>query len=164
VKVGFIGLNPAIAQNLVETFGVENVKITDLNKQNVNSSKYGVKVWDGNKRTEELIKECEFILITGTTLVNGTFDHIVHSIRSYKKDYLVYGVTGAGICKLMGFNRICPYRKGTKEQGQSMRWQGFSSKEADSVSWNMQGPKGYFQDFSSMFGFSFLVQRMRGSF
>lgn len=39
VKVGFIGLNPSIAENLVETFGVENVRITDLNKQNVNSSK-----------------------------------------------------------------------------------------------------------------------------
>jgi uncharacterized protein (DUF4213/DUF364 family) len=111
VKVGFIGLNPAIAENLVETFGVENVRITDLNKQNVNSSKYGVKVWDGNKMTEELIKESEVILITGTTFVNGTFDHIMHCVQKYRKDYLFYGVTGAGICKLMGFNRICPYSR-----------------------------------------------------
>jgi uncharacterized protein (DUF4213/DUF364 family) len=111
VKIGFIGLNPAIAENLVETFGVENVRITDLNKQNVNSSKYGVKVWNGNKMTEELIKESDVILITGTTFVNGTFDHIVHSIRNYKKDYLIYGVTGAGVCKLLGLDRICPYSR-----------------------------------------------------
>jgi uncharacterized protein (DUF4213/DUF364 family) len=111
VKVGFIGLNPAIAENLIENFGAENVRITDLNKQNVNASKYGVKVWDGNKMTEELIKESDVILITGTTFVNGTFDSIVHSVRHYKKDYLIYGVTGAGICKLMGFNRICPYSR-----------------------------------------------------
>jgi len=111
VKFGFIGLNPAIAENLVETFGVENVRITDLNKQNVDSSKYGVKVWDGNKMTEELIKESDVILITGTTFVNGTFDHITYCIRNYKKDYMIYGVTGAGICKLLGLNRICPYSR-----------------------------------------------------
>jgi len=110
-KVGFIGLNPAIAENLIEIFGAENVKITDLNKQNVNSFKHGVKVWDGNEMTEELIKQSDVILITGTTFVNGTFDHIILCIRNYRKDYLIYGVTGAGICKLMGFNRICPYSR-----------------------------------------------------
>jgi len=111
VKVGFIGLNPAIAENLIKTFGIENVRITDLNKQNVNSFKYGVKVWDGNEMTEELIKESDVILITGTTFVNGTFDHITYCIRNYKKDYMIYGVTGAGICELMGLNRICPYSR-----------------------------------------------------
>jgi uncharacterized protein (DUF4213/DUF364 family) len=109
VKVGFIGLNPAIAENLIETFGIENVRITDLNKQNIHSFKFGVKVWDGNEMTEELVKQSDVILITGTTLVNGTFDHIMHCVQNYRKDYLIYGVTGAGICKLMGLNRICPY-------------------------------------------------------
>jgi uncharacterized protein (DUF4213/DUF364 family) len=111
VKVGFIGLNPAIAENLIETFGIENVRVTDLNKQNIHSFKFGVKVWDGNEMTGELIKQSDVILITGTTFVNGTFDPIMHCIRNYKKDYLIYGVTGAGICKLMGLNRICPYSR-----------------------------------------------------
>jgi uncharacterized protein (DUF4213/DUF364 family) len=111
VKVGFIGLNPAIAENLTETFGVENVRITDLNKKNIHSFEYGIKIWDGNKMTEELIKQSDVILITGTTFVNGTFDHIIHCIQNYRKDYLIYGVTGAGICKLMGLNRICPYSR-----------------------------------------------------
>jgi uncharacterized protein (DUF4213/DUF364 family) len=110
-KVGFIGLNPAIAENLIETFGIENVRITDLNKQNVNSFKYGVKVWDGNEMTEELIKQSDVILITGTTFVNGTFDSIMLCVKNYRKDYLVYGVTGAGICNLTGLNRICPYSR-----------------------------------------------------
>ncbi|MFC1563107.1 Rossmann-like domain-containing protein [candidate division KSB1 bacterium] len=109
VKVGIIGLNPAIAEMLTNAFGKENVKITDLDKQNINSSKYGVEIWDGNEMTEELIKKSDVILITGTTLVNGTFDYINNCVQNYKKDYLIYGVTGAGICKLMGLNRICPY-------------------------------------------------------
>lgn len=111
INVGLIGLNPAIAENLIEKFGVENVRITDLYKQNINSFKYGVKVWDGNEMTEELIKQSDVILITGTTFVNGTFDPIVNYIHSYKKDYIIYGVTGAGICNLMGLNRTCPYSK-----------------------------------------------------
>lgn len=111
VKVGFIGLNPSIAENLVQSFGAENVKITDLNKQNINTIKYGVKIWDGNTMTEELVKQSDVILITGTTFVNGTFDHIMQYIKNYKKNYLIYGVTGAGICKLLGFNRICPFSR-----------------------------------------------------
>ena len=111
VKVGFIGLNPAIAENLIETFGAKNVRITDLNKQNVNAFKYGVKVWDGNEMTEELIKQSDVILITGTTFVNQTFDFIMHCVQKYRKDYLIYGVTGTGLCKLMGLNRICPYSR-----------------------------------------------------
>ena len=111
VKVGFIGLNPAIAENLIETFGAENVRITDLNKLNIHSFKYGVKVWDGNAMTEELIKQSDVILITGTTFINGTFDHIMLCVQHYRKDYLIYGVTGAGICKLMGLDRICPYSR-----------------------------------------------------
>ena len=111
IKVGFIGLNPAIAENLIETFGSENVRVTDLNKQNIHSFKFGVKVWDGNEMTEELIKQSDVILITGTTFINGTFDHIMLCVQHYRKDYLIYGVTGAGICKLMGLDRICPYSR-----------------------------------------------------
>jgi len=111
VKVGLIGLNPAIAEMLVNAFSAENVKITDLNRQNVNSVKYGVKIWDGKRMTEELIRQSDIILITGTTLVNGTFDHIMDYVEDYRKDYLLYGVTAAGISKLMGLNRICPYGK-----------------------------------------------------
>lgn len=110
-KVGFIGLNPAIAENLTKTFGTENVRITDLNKQNIHSFKCGVRIWDGNEMTEELIKQSDVILITGTTFVNGTFDHIMLCVQNYKKDHLIYGVTGAGICKLLGLNRICPYSR-----------------------------------------------------
>jgi uncharacterized protein (DUF4213/DUF364 family) len=111
VRVGFIGLNPAIAENLTETFGMENVRITDLNEQNVNSLKFGVMVWDGGGMTNELIEQSDIILITGTTLVNGTFDSIMRGVQNDRKNYLIYGVTGAGICQLMGLSRICPYSR-----------------------------------------------------
>jgi uncharacterized protein (DUF4213/DUF364 family) len=111
IKVGVVGLNPALLENLVATFGDANIKMTDLNKQNVNFLKYGVTVWDGNEMTEELTKQSDVILMTGTTLVNGTFDKIMSYVEHYRKDYLIYGVTGAGICQLMKLNRTCPYSR-----------------------------------------------------
>jgi len=109
VGVGLIGLNPAVAENLVRTFDRNNIKITDLNRQNIHSLKYGVKVWDGLTMMGELIRQSEVVLLTGTTLVNDTFDPIMETIQKFDKKYLIYGVTGAGVCKLMDLNRICPF-------------------------------------------------------
>ncbi len=108
-NVGLIGLNPAIAESLVQLFGPHNVKITDLNMNNVNCIKWGVSIWDGKKMTELLIKQSNVVLLTGTTLVNGTFDYIMSCVNKYGKKYLIYGVTAGGICQLMGLSRICPY-------------------------------------------------------
>ena len=72
-------------------------------------SKYGVEIWDGRTRTEDLAKTSDVVLLTGTTLVNGTFDALWEEIQRHGKEYLVYGVTAAGVCALMGLNRICLY-------------------------------------------------------
>lgn len=108
-RVGLIGLNPAILEMLSAAFGPENVKITDLDPQNIGTVKYGVSVLDGNSMTDRLVKESDVVLLTGTTFVNGTFDGILKSIREHNKEYLIYGVTCTGISKLTGLNRICPY-------------------------------------------------------
>jgi hypothetical protein len=107
--VGLVGLNPAIAESLAKSFGASSVRITDLNPDNVGKSKHGVEIWDGRTRTEDLVKASDVVLLTGTTLVNGTFDALWGEIRRHGKEYLVYGVTAAGISALIGLNRICLY-------------------------------------------------------
>lgn len=109
VRVGLIGLNPAIAEELISTFGKENVTVSDLNRNNIGREKFGAVILDGRNETELLIEQSDVVVVTGTTLVNDTFDSIMNFIRKHEKDYLVYGVTGAGISHLMGLNRICPY-------------------------------------------------------
>jgi uncharacterized protein (DUF4213/DUF364 family) len=108
-SVGLIGLNPAIAEALSNAFGPENLRINDLNPQNIDTIKFGVTIRDGNTMTDRLVQESDFILLTGTTFVNGTFDGIWEAIQKYGKDYLIYGVTCTGICNLTGLDRICPY-------------------------------------------------------
>lgn len=108
-RVGLIGLNPAMAENLVKTLGKDQLRITDLNPENIGSLKFGVEIWDGNRRAEELIRESEGVLISGTTFVNGTFDLLWEYLRKHRKKYWIYGVTAAGVCELLGLKRICPY-------------------------------------------------------
>lgn len=108
VRVGLIGFNPAIAEGLVARFGPERVRISDLSADNIGKCRFGVEIWDGRQRTEDLIDASDLVLITGTTIVNGTFDDIWRQIRVRGKDYLLYGVTAAGPSELIGMQRVCP--------------------------------------------------------
>ncbi len=107
--VGLIGLNPAIAERLVETFGADRVRISDLAVDNIGRRRFGVEVWDGNERLDDLIDASDIVLTTGTTLINGTFDKIRSRIQKAQKPYLLYGVTAAGVSHLLGIERICPF-------------------------------------------------------
>lgn len=108
VKVGLIGMNPAIAERLVDLFGEDRVFITDLNADNIGRHRFGVEVLDGQKRTEDLIALSDVLVVTGTTIVNSTFDDIYRMAGAAGKPCLVYGVTAAGVCELLGIERICP--------------------------------------------------------
>jgi uncharacterized protein (DUF4213/DUF364 family) len=109
INIGLIGLNPAIAESLVHTFGAGHVNITDLNRDNIGKTKYGVTVRDGRTETESMVKISDLILMTGTTMVNNTFNNIYGLIEKYKKEYLIYGVTASGIKELLDLQGICPY-------------------------------------------------------
>jgi hypothetical protein len=108
VSVGLIGLNPAIAERIVDKFGSGRVHITDLCRDNIGRLKFGVEVWDGATRTEDLVGASDVVVFTGTTLVNATFDAIMEHVQALNKRYLVYGITAAGVCHLQGLDRICP--------------------------------------------------------
>jgi hypothetical protein len=107
--VGLIGMNPAIAEELVRAFGAENVRITDKSAKTVGEVRFGVEVWDAEKRTEEIVRLSDVVLVTGTTLANTTFDRILELTQENGKGLIVYGVTAAGVCHLCGLERICPY-------------------------------------------------------
>ena len=108
IKVGLIGLNPAIAEALTNTLGRENVRVTDLNSQTVGEEKFGITIEDGGRANGDLIGWADLVLVTGTTLVNNTFDPLFEQIEAESKDYFLFGVTCSGICRLLGLERICP--------------------------------------------------------
>lgn len=107
-SLGLVGLNPALAEALVGELGAEAVRITDLNPQNIGQTRFGVEVWDGKTRWQELIDRSETVLVTGTTLVNASFDALQRGAESAGRRFIVYGVTAAAVCRLLGMARLCP--------------------------------------------------------
>jgi uncharacterized protein (DUF4213/DUF364 family) len=109
VKIGMIGLQPAILQNLIENFGINNIHCTDMNPKNIGQNKYGVTIWDGKTQTQELIDWCDVVLATSSTTANGSFDDINRITKEKKKKLVLFGITGAAISVTLGIDRICPY-------------------------------------------------------
>lgn len=107
VKVGMIGYQPAILAHLVAALGPDNVRCTDLNPKNIGTKKSGAAIWDGRTDTEKLVKWCDIVLATSSTIVNGTYDGIRALADANHKRMIIFGVTGAGIAALLGLERLC---------------------------------------------------------
>ncbi len=106
-RVGQIGYQPAILENLVKVFGNGNVRCTDLNPRNIDTQKFGAEIWDGRSDTQRLIHWCDIVLATSSTIVNGTFDDISLKAAATGKKLIIFGVTGAGVSALLGLERLC---------------------------------------------------------
>ena len=72
------------------------IRVLDLDTENINQIKYGVLV-EGPEKMHEVLEWCEIILATGSTVVNAT-------ITDYcdLKPALFYGTTGAAAAETDG--------------------------------------------------------------
>ena len=108
-KISMIGLNPAILQKLLEA-GLQ-VRCSDLDPDWIGKHKFGITIEDGSKVNDELLETGDFVLFTGSTICNDSFDKIMDAITTGGKDYAIFGTTAAGICGLMELHRFCPCAK-----------------------------------------------------
>jgi uncharacterized protein (DUF4213/DUF364 family) len=108
INIGMIGYQPAILENLVKTFGADHVRCSDLDPKNIGANKFGVNICDGNAENKHLIRWCDLVLATGSTHVNNTFDDLYQEAISQNKNFVMFGVTGAGIAALLKLGIICP--------------------------------------------------------
>lgn len=101
-KIAQIGYQPFLLEKLSGTF--ENVRVLDLNPDNVGDIRFGIKVLDGVKDYEETVLGwADLILCTSSTLCNGS----IVNFLDIGKEVLFYGTTGAGAAELMGWKRLC---------------------------------------------------------
>lgn len=107
IPVGLVGYQPGLAAGLVDQFGADDVRITDLLQENVRRTVHGVEIWDGAVRTKELVRRSQLILATGSTAANGTLDQLAELTASVGVSFIVYGVTAAAVCHLCGLRRLC---------------------------------------------------------
>ncbi len=107
VKIGLVGFQPAILENLVSGLGEQNVRCSDLNPKNIGSHKFGIEIWDGKTGNRKLTRWCDLLLVTSSAIVNNTFDGIREEAISRGKRLVMFGVTGAGVSALRGLERVC---------------------------------------------------------
>lgn len=109
VRVGLVGLQPAILRALAARFGAGNVFCVDLNPDNIGQVRSDVTVWSGDQDLPRLAAACDFGLATGSSIVNGTLDGILETFARENKPLIVYGNTISGAAALLGLDRLCPY-------------------------------------------------------
>ncbi|AEA33548.1 Rossmann-like domain-containing protein [Hippea maritima] len=109
VTLGLVGLQPALASSAIKVFGKGNVKIADLDEDNIGKDFEGVKILDGKIYSNEIVANSFLALITGSSVVNGTIDELLNVSRMDNKNRIVifYGTTIAGVASLMNLNRLC---------------------------------------------------------
>ncbi|MGB4505318.1 MAG: DUF364 domain-containing protein [Syntrophaceticus sp.] len=104
IRVGMVGYQPAMSDHLHREF---NIRLLDLNPDNIGKIKNGVLIEDGVKNKDDVIQWADLLLVTGSTVVNGT----IEDYYGLEKPVLFYGNTIAGVAVLMGLERICFYGK-----------------------------------------------------
>ncbi len=97
-----VGYQPALAEALNKEF---NLKVVDLDPDNIGTVKNGVAIDDGRADLSAAIEKADLIFATGSTLCNDTFDLFY---QNGKKPVLTFGTTSAGACALLGIPRFCP--------------------------------------------------------
>ena len=101
-RIALVGFQPVHARCCS---GCHELKILDLDKENIGKEKFGVVVLDGDKNAKEVLKWCDLALVTGTTVVNGTIEPILEMAG---KKVVFYGISIAGVAQLFNLNRFCP--------------------------------------------------------
>jgi hypothetical protein len=101
-RIALVGFQPIFARCCSE---LHELKILDMDCENIGKEKFGVVVLDGSRYAEEVLEWCDLALVTGTTVVNGTIEPILDSAREKS---VFYGISIAGVASLLGLKRFCP--------------------------------------------------------
>ncbi len=98
VKITQVGFQPRMVEFLAREFPL---RVLDLDPDNIGTKKFQVSI-EGPEARDEVIRWADLLLVTGTTVVNGTIDQFLGG-----KPVLFYGTTVAGAAFLMGWDHFC---------------------------------------------------------
>jgi hypothetical protein len=98
VKIGHVGFQPRMVEAIGGAF---DVRLLDLDPENIGTRKFNVLV-EGPEVKEDVMDWADLLLVTGSTVANGTIEHFLG-----KKPVIFYGTTIAGAAHLMGWERFC---------------------------------------------------------
>lgn len=97
-RIAQIGFQPRMIDAVSQEFPFRAI---DLDPENIGTRRVGV-IIEGPEATEDAIRWADLLLVTGSTLVNGTIGAFLT-----EKPVIFYGTTIAGAASLMGWERFC---------------------------------------------------------
>jgi len=100
MRIALVGFQPVHARRCSER---GELKILDLDVENVGREKFGVVVLDGGTDMEEVLRWCDLALVTRTTVVKPILE-----VAGAKAKAVFYGISIAGVARLLGLERFCP--------------------------------------------------------
>ncbi len=100
IRIGMIGFQPAFLEGLSKEF---NMRLVDLDPDNIGKEKFGVRIEDAKEKTEDLLKWADVLLATGSTVANGT----ITDFLNLDIPVIFFGTTIAGAARIFGFERFC---------------------------------------------------------
>jgi len=106
-KIGLIGLQPAMLQKLSATFGAHRLLASDLNPKTIGSKKWGVTILDGEADNQRLMEQADFVLVTGSAIVNGSFNRLYYTLSEMNKPFAAFGNTISGVASLLNVPHVC---------------------------------------------------------
>ena len=98
VRIAQVGYQPKIIEALSRRF---DVKVLDLDPDNIGAIRHGAEIL-GPKRADEVQQWAQLLVVTGSTLANGTIDRFLTD-----KPVIFYGTTIAAAASVMGWERFC---------------------------------------------------------
>ena len=98
-RIAQIGFQPRMVENLA---AAHPLRVLDMDPDNIGTQKFGV-IIESAEHTEDAVQWADLLLITGTTLANGSITPLLGG-----KPIIFYGTTIAGAAHLMGWERFCP--------------------------------------------------------
>lgn len=101
-RIVLIGFQPRMVESLSHHFPL---RVIDMDPASIGTRKFQIAI-EGPEAMDEAIRWTDLLLVTGTTLVNGTIGRFLGS-----KPVIFYGTTIAGAAHLMNWDRFCA--KGT---------------------------------------------------
>lgn len=97
-RVVQVGFQPKFVAALSPVF---HHRVLDLDPDNIGKTLHGARI-EGPEAREDALKQADLVLVTGSTLANGSLQDFLGG-----PEVVVYGVTGAAACALLGLTRFC---------------------------------------------------------
>lgn len=94
-----VGFQPKFVEALSQAF--PNYRVLDLDRDNIGKKLRGALI-EGPEAQADALAWADVALVTGSTCANGTLGDFLHVPR-----LVVFGVSGAAACALLGLTRFC---------------------------------------------------------